>query len=174
MRKKRKINDFITFLCHFSIFFPSRPHNGKLRSRYIFVLSSRITSSSRCLRDFKRDAEQPGKAYVLSQQRDSYIFQARTMNAWNGKINMCVFVTRNVRRYFLSRTRENPDRRKITGDNAPLYYYHFWSSFTYRTYIRVAAYVLYIRIFFTALGFTLGFYDDDPFIVLYMGMRYLL
>lgn len=56
-------------------------------------------------------------------------------------------------------------------DIMPLYYYHFFrGSFTYKTYIPVIAYIIISAIFFFLLSFivlefSLGFYDDDPFIV---------
>lgn len=58
-RNAQEVEDkrFHNISVSFFNFFSSRLRDGKLRSRRIFVLSFRITSTSRCLRDFKRDAE---------------------------------------------------------------------------------------------------------------------
>lgn len=52
---KRFHNISVSFFNFF--FFLPRLRDGKLRSRRISVLSFRITSTSHCLRDFKRDTE---------------------------------------------------------------------------------------------------------------------
>lgn len=66
---------------------------------------------------------------------------------------MCVFVTRNVRPRISCRDRENSGRRKITGHNAALLLSFFRSSFTYKTYIPVIAYIIIISAIFFFLLF---------------------
>lgn len=59
----------------------------------------------------------------------------------------CATVFPLARAVAAAKTQTVEKLREIT----PLYYYHFWSSFTYKTYIRVprvAAYVIYPQIFF--------------------------
>lgn len=92
---------------------------------------------------------------------------------------MCVFVTRNVWPHISSRVRAVVAAKTQTVEKLqeimPFYYYHFRSSFTYKTYIRVSrvtAYVIYPLFFFIPLGFSPGFYDDDPFIVYIRGISF--